>query len=160
MGHGREEGARSHGGAAGSMGRGEVRDSEAGSGDKGSSSHDADGDWQTRGDPTAQMWAEGEQRGCQNTAVAKVRTGAEVVGEGGWAGVQNAQGGFGMVCATHTHHKATPSIGSDRGKISMAVVIQAERSGQTDSSGTTSDVVMGQTGNSRQADSSGQTGSS
>ncbi len=36
-GHGGEEGARSHGGAAGLMGRGRVRD-------KGSSSHDADGD--------------------------------------------------------------------------------------------------------------------
>uniref|UniRef100_A0A673GKD0 Ectonucleotide pyrophosphatase/phosphodiesterase family member 1-like n=1 Tax=Sinocyclocheilus rhinocerous TaxID=307959 RepID=A0A673GKD0_9TELE len=33
----------------------------------------------------------GEQKGCQETAVAMVRTGAEVVGEGGWAGVQDAQ---------------------------------------------------------------------
>ncbi len=43
-GHGGDEGARSHGGATGSKGQGTVRDSEAGGGDKGSSSHDADGD--------------------------------------------------------------------------------------------------------------------
>ncbi len=40
-------GARSHGGATGSTGRGGVLDSEAGGGDRGSSSHGADGDWQT-----------------------------------------------------------------------------------------------------------------
>ncbi len=45
----------SHGGAAGSKGQGGVQDSEAGGGDKGSTNHDADGDWQTRGDATAQM---------------------------------------------------------------------------------------------------------
>ncbi len=28
---------------------------ETGGGDKGTSSHNADGDWQTHGDPTAQM---------------------------------------------------------------------------------------------------------
>ncbi len=52
MGHGGEEGAKIHG-------------SEAGDRDKGSSSHDADGDWQTHGDPTAEMvgwgWAERRQ---------------------------------------------------------------------------------------------------
>ncbi len=47
----------SHGGAAGLTGRGGVWDSEAGGGDKGSSSHDADGDWQTRGDTTPLMVA-------------------------------------------------------------------------------------------------------
>ncbi len=38
-------------------------------------------------------WAEGELRGCQDTVEAKVRTGVEEVGEGGWAGVQDDQGG-------------------------------------------------------------------
>ncbi len=46
--------------------------------------------------PPHRWWAEGEQRGCQTTA--------EVVGEGGWAGVQNAQGV--LVRASQTHHKA------------------------------------------------------
>ncbi len=49
------EGARSHGGAAGSKGRGIAQDSEAEGGDKGSSSHEADGDCQTCGDPTSQI---------------------------------------------------------------------------------------------------------
>ncbi len=31
-------------------------------------------------------------RGCQETAVVMERTGTEVVGEGGWPGVQDAQG--------------------------------------------------------------------
>ncbi len=62
MGDGGDEGARSRGGAAGSKGRGGVWDSEAGGGDKGSSSHDVDGDWQTCGDPTAQMVSWGAAR--------------------------------------------------------------------------------------------------
>ncbi|KAI2658806.1 Collagen alpha-5(VI) chain [Labeo rohita] len=54
-GDGGDEGAESRGGAAGLEGRGGVQDSEAGGEDEGSSSHDTDGDWQTRGEPTAQM---------------------------------------------------------------------------------------------------------
>lgn len=46
MGQGREEGSRSHGGAAGSTDQVGVQDSEAGGRDKGSSSHIANGDWQ------------------------------------------------------------------------------------------------------------------
>lgn len=49
MGHGEEEGARSLGGADGSMGRGRVRDSEAGGGGQGFSSHVDNGNWQTCG---------------------------------------------------------------------------------------------------------------
>ncbi len=41
--------------------------------------------------PPHRWWAEGELRGCQETAVVMVKTGTEVVGEGGWAGVQDAQ---------------------------------------------------------------------
>ncbi|KAI2648546.1 Collagen alpha-5(VI) chain [Labeo rohita] len=54
-GDGGDEGAERRGGAAGSEGRGGVQDSEAGGEDEGSSSHDTDGDWQTCGEPTAQM---------------------------------------------------------------------------------------------------------
>ncbi len=52
-GHGREEGPRRHGGAAGSKGWVGVRDSEAGGGDKGSSSHRDP--METGSDPTEQM---------------------------------------------------------------------------------------------------------
>ncbi len=42
--------------------------------------------------PPHRWWAEGEQRGCQETAVVMVRTDTEEVGEGGLAGVQKVQG--------------------------------------------------------------------
>ncbi|KAI2642999.1 Collagen alpha-5(VI) chain [Labeo rohita] len=54
-GNGGDEGAERRGGAAGSEGRGGVQDSEAGGEDEVFSSHDTDGDWQTCGEPTAQM---------------------------------------------------------------------------------------------------------
>ncbi len=108
MGHGREEGARSHGGADGSKSRGGIRNSEAGGGDKGFSSHDADEDWQTHGDPTAQMvgwgWGEGDLWDSRLS---------------------------GLVCAAHTHQIATPSTGStsDRGTTGLV-----DSSGQTSNS--------------------------
>ncbi|KAK2887136.1 hypothetical protein Q8A67_015364 [Cirrhinus molitorella] len=54
-GHSEEEEARGHGGAAGSVARGRVWDYEAGGGDEGFSSREANGDWQTSGAPNVQM---------------------------------------------------------------------------------------------------------
>ncbi len=55
MGHGIEEGARSNGGVAGSIGRGGVRVLEAGEGGKGFSSHGDNGGWQTHRALSVQM---------------------------------------------------------------------------------------------------------
>ncbi len=78
MGHGGEEGARSHGGAGGSTGRGRVRASEAELREPPTTATLEDGS------PAElaphRWWAEGEQRGCQTTAV-------EEAGVGGRAGI-------------------------------------------------------------------------
>ncbi len=72
-GHGGELGARSHGGTAGSMGRGGVQDSEA-------RDPPATLTMET-GKPVVlaldRWWAEGEQRGCQMTAVEEAGAGGD-----------------------------------------------------------------------------------
>ncbi len=136
-GHGGEEGARFQGGDAGSKGQGGFRDSEAGGRDKGPSSHDADGDWQTCSDPTTQMvgwgWAEGLPGDSGGNCEDWYRGG----GRRRLGGKSRQVKGSGMVCATHTHHIATPNTGSvaDRGTTSVVISGQANSSGQTDNSG-------------------------
>ncbi len=133
MGQGGEEGARSHGGADGSKSRGGVWDSEAGGGDKGSSSHDADGDWQTHGDPTAQMvgwgWADGLSGDSGGGAEAAGMTGRGRRGRVG--GNLWAPGFSGMVCAAHTHQIVNPNTGSTayRGTTSVVATGQINSSG-------------------------------
>ncbi len=74
MGDGGGEGARSRGGATGSTDRDRVRASEAGGGDEGNSSPVG----------LAPHWwrAEGEQRGCQTTAVEEAGAGGNFWGAG------------------------------------------------------------------------------
>ncbi len=137
-GHGREEGARSHAGAAGfdgprkSLGlrgwRQRTRDPPARTPMK-------------TGKPAVisphRWWAGGE--GLPGDSGGD---GEDWYRGGGWgrlAGSSGCSGGLGTVCAAHTHHKATPNTGStsDRGTTSVVIISQSDGSGQIDSSGQT-----------------------
>ncbi len=71
-----------------SLGQRAVRDSEAGGGDKGSSSMTPMETGRPAVIPPHRWWAEGEQRGCQMTAV-------EEPGAGGWVGICEPTGSQG-----------------------------------------------------------------